>query len=87
MKAESTSRNRILNWRCGSSGRVPALQVQNPEFEPQSQTKKEKNRILRPGVVVHAYNSSYLGDGNWKDSDSKANLGKMLDTISTNKPT
>jgi hypothetical protein len=29
-----------MNWRCGSSGRVPALQEQNLEFKPQSGRKK-----------------------------------------------
>jgi hypothetical protein len=34
-----------MYWRCGSSSRIPALQVQNPEFKPQSHThtKKEQN--------------------------------------------
>jgi hypothetical protein len=29
-----------MNWRCVSSGRVPASQVQSPEFKPQSYKKK-----------------------------------------------
>jgi hypothetical protein len=31
-----------MDWRCGSSHRVPALQVQSPEFKPQSHQKKKK---------------------------------------------
>jgi hypothetical protein len=31
-----------MDWRCGSSSRVPALQVQSPEFKPQFNLKKKK---------------------------------------------
>jgi hypothetical protein len=36
-----------VNWKCGSSNRVPDLpvpdlQMQNPEFKPQSHKKKKK---------------------------------------------
>jgi hypothetical protein len=31
-----------MDWRHGSRGRVPALQIQNPESKPQSQPKKKK---------------------------------------------
>jgi hypothetical protein len=33
-----------MNWRYGSSHRVPALQVQSPEIKPQSNKKKKKKR-------------------------------------------
>jgi hypothetical protein len=29
-----------LDWRCGSSGRAPALQVPSPEFKPKSHPTK-----------------------------------------------
>jgi hypothetical protein len=29
-----------IDWKCGSSGKAPALQVQNPECKPQSCPKK-----------------------------------------------
>jgi hypothetical protein len=32
-----------MNWRCGLRSRVPALQVQNPEFKFQSHTQKKGN--------------------------------------------
>jgi hypothetical protein len=32
------------DWRHGSSSRVPTLQVQNPEFKPQSHQKKRKKK-------------------------------------------
>jgi hypothetical protein len=34
-----------MYWRCGSSSRVPALQVQNPEFKPQSHQKQKKGSV------------------------------------------
>jgi hypothetical protein len=35
-----------MDWRCGSSGRAPTLQVWDPEFKPQSNQKnKNKNYI------------------------------------------
>jgi hypothetical protein len=34
-----------MNWRHGSSGTVPALQVQCPEFAPQSHKKKKKKKM------------------------------------------
>jgi hypothetical protein len=37
-----------MNWRCGSSGRVPALQAQNPEFKPESPKKKKEYKFLDP---------------------------------------
>jgi hypothetical protein len=33
-----------MDWKCGSSSRMLSLQVQSPEFKPQSQDKKEKER-------------------------------------------
>jgi hypothetical protein len=33
-----------MDWRCGSSDRIPALQAQSPEFKPQSHQKKRKKR-------------------------------------------
>jgi hypothetical protein len=36
-----------MGWRCGSIGRTPVLQVQSPEFTPQShQIKKKKKKKL-----------------------------------------
>jgi hypothetical protein len=31
-----------MDWRCGSSNKVPALQGQNSEFKPQSHQKKSE---------------------------------------------
>jgi hypothetical protein len=36
------SRNEQKSWGCGSSGSVPAWQVQGPAFEPQYRQKKKK---------------------------------------------
>jgi hypothetical protein len=33
-----------MDWRCGSSTRVPALQGQSPEFKPHSYLKKKKKK-------------------------------------------
>jgi hypothetical protein len=33
-------KNRMWDWRSGSSGGAPALQEQSPEFKPQSYQKK-----------------------------------------------
>jgi hypothetical protein len=33
-----------MDWRCGSSVRVPALQEQSPEFKLQSQQKANKQK-------------------------------------------
>jgi hypothetical protein len=33
-----------LDWRCGSSNTVPALQAQRPEFKSQSHQKKKKKK-------------------------------------------
>jgi hypothetical protein len=35
-------------WRCGSSGRVPTLQTQSPDFKPQSHQKKKEIKVLIP---------------------------------------
>jgi hypothetical protein len=44
-----------MDWRCGSSGRTPALQAQNLEFKPQSNQKKKKKKksFLKNGQVRH----------------------------------
>jgi hypothetical protein len=33
-----------MDWRCNSSGTGIALQVQSPEFEPESYQKKKKKK-------------------------------------------
>jgi hypothetical protein len=35
-----------IDWRCGSNSRVPAVQVQSPEFKPQSHKKEKKERTI-----------------------------------------
>jgi hypothetical protein len=35
-----------MDWRCDSSGRAPALQVQSPEFKAQSHLKTKQNKNL-----------------------------------------
>jgi hypothetical protein len=54
-----------MDWRHGSRGRVPALQIQNPESKPQSQPKKKKKiywaekAVIRNGKMRHRnYNHS-----------------------------
>jgi hypothetical protein len=37
---------RKMDWRCCSSGRVPTLQVQSPEFKPQYYKKKKTSQYL-----------------------------------------
>jgi hypothetical protein len=46
-----------MDWRFGSSSRVPALQVQSPEFKPHSRQKK-----IKLGMVMHTCNHSNSGD-------------------------
>jgi hypothetical protein len=31
-----------MDWRCGSSGRAPPLQIRSPKFKPQSHKNKTK---------------------------------------------
>jgi hypothetical protein len=37
-----SSRRSTGGWQSGSSGRVPAQQVQSPEFKPQCRQKKKE---------------------------------------------
>jgi hypothetical protein len=39
-----------MDWRCGSSGRGPVLQVQSPELKPQSHQKKKKKAKVSKSV-------------------------------------
>jgi hypothetical protein len=40
-----------MDWRCGSSGRVPAWQVQSPEIQLQSHQKKRKDlKLLQESI-------------------------------------
>jgi hypothetical protein len=41
------------DWRCGSSGRVPALQVQSPEF-----ALKKKKKVFE---AIHIRNLKGIG--------------------------
>jgi hypothetical protein len=42
---------RKIDWRYGSSSRVPALQMQSPKFKPQSHSKqKTKTDGIEAGV-------------------------------------
>jgi hypothetical protein len=41
-----------MDWRHGSSGRVPALQVQSPKFKPQSHEKKSTGRQWHTPVIL-----------------------------------
>jgi hypothetical protein len=66
-------KNTEQGWKCGSSGRAPASQVQGPEFKLQrhthththtlslSLTHTHTNSGEEPDMVAHVYNSSYLG--------------------------
>jgi hypothetical protein len=49
MRPHLKDNQRKTDWRCGSSHRAPALQVQNPEFKPQSHRKKEGRKEGREG--------------------------------------
>jgi hypothetical protein len=39
MTPSPNNSQRKIDWRCGSNGRVNTLQVQSPEFKPQSHQK------------------------------------------------
>jgi hypothetical protein len=41
-----------MDWRCGSRGRVPALQARRPEFKLHSQEKKKKGDFYGLDVNV-----------------------------------
>jgi hypothetical protein len=47
-----------MDWRCGASDTALALQVQSPEFKPQSH-KKEKSKNKNPnelcGIVYQSF--------------------------------
>jgi hypothetical protein len=36
----------VENWKCGSSGRSPVLQVQSHEFKPQSHTHTHTHKMV-----------------------------------------
>jgi hypothetical protein len=36
-----------VDWRCGSSGRVPALQGRSPEFKAHFQQKKKREKVRK----------------------------------------
>jgi hypothetical protein len=40
-----------MDWRCSSSGRVPALQTQVPEFKPSPTEKKIYDYLQYPQEV------------------------------------
>jgi hypothetical protein len=39
-----------MDWWCGSSGRATVLQVENPEFKPQSCQKNKNNYFGNTGL-------------------------------------
>jgi hypothetical protein len=41
-----------MDWRCSSSGRAPALQVQSPEFKSQSHQEKRKGKERKRGKYL-----------------------------------
>jgi hypothetical protein len=41
-----------MDWRCGSSGRAPALQMKNPEFIPKFHQEKRKERKRKKESVT-----------------------------------
>jgi hypothetical protein len=52
-----------MNWRCGSSGRVPALQVQSPNIKPSpthiyKKKKKKMKEVYSSSFGLWAYFSS-----------------------------
>jgi hypothetical protein len=40
-----------MDWKCGTSSRVPALKAQSPKFKPQPSLLKKKNKR---GLLIHA---------------------------------
>jgi hypothetical protein len=38
-----------MDWKCGSSGKMAALQARSPEFKLQSHQKKKKKREREKG--------------------------------------
>jgi hypothetical protein len=51
-----------MDWRCGSSGRAPALQVQNPEFKRQSHQQNKTKTKNKPTLItaIHHQNTFVL---------------------------
>jgi hypothetical protein len=44
-----------MDQSCGSRGKAPTLQVQNPEFKPQSYQKKENTYVQHMSIHMHTY--------------------------------
>jgi hypothetical protein len=67
------------NWKCGSSGRMPALQAQSPEFKPQSHKRKKRRQTTTTnpvGLGTWAYNPSTQESGTGK---FEASLGYITE--------
>jgi hypothetical protein len=56
---------------CGSSGRVPIKQTQDPEFKPQYRQKKKKKRKKELIGLINAAPASILPLSILKNSESK----------------
>jgi hypothetical protein len=49
-----------MDWRCGSSDRVPALQAQSPKFKPQYHQKINKQKSFRPIVIQKEVKTPFI---------------------------
>jgi hypothetical protein len=48
----SKNKQSWMDWRCGSSGRAPALQMQSPEFKNQSHQKEVNMHMSRVWIFI-----------------------------------
>jgi hypothetical protein len=62
----SSLQKSVLDWKCGSRGQVPALQVCNPEFKPKKERERgEERRGEKGGKERKIKKVSILGLGAW----------------------
>jgi hypothetical protein len=74
-------------WLKHYSSRVLALQVQSPEFEPQShqkQTNKKARKVL--ATMTYTYNPSFSGSRDQEDRSSRPAWANNLRDLISKKP-
>jgi hypothetical protein len=47
LKIDLDQNSKLRAWKCGSSGKMPALQAQSPEFQPQYNKNNNKKKTQR----------------------------------------
>jgi hypothetical protein len=60
--------NTIKDWRCDSSGRAPALQVQSHEFKPQHNQKTKRKYTMETVAFIIKKIESFMYDFNLQKS-------------------